>query len=297
MSTATATLQDATVTAENYTSKISKLLLKAERTDNEHERNTCMERAAAIAARRGVSLELARLTATQGTRTPKLEQRVIRTGPRGKKGLYTFVTLYDAIASQNNVKITITKDSTTIFAYGFDTDIDMTQALYDSLLIQMVKASTTYLKTGAYRQDTTWSDTRYDYVPVHGSTARLSFQQGFAAEIRSRLKEARLRTEAQLQAREQQAREHFTAEQQEDDVQDDLLQAAPSEAVALVLREHAAKASDYYRQQTSHIRGSYKGGSSNSYSRSSSTAGRSAGARASISGTTSVGGSRAQVSA
>ena len=75
----------------------------------------------------------------------------------------------------------VASNSTFVYAYGFAEDIDASHALYASLVVQMVRASDTYLASGAHR-------------PTPTITARLNFQLAFGARVGQRLAEAREET-------------------------------------------------------------------------------------------------------
>jgi hypothetical protein len=132
-----------------------------------------------------------------------------------------------------------------VIAYGFESDIEVCEALYASLVVQMVRASDAYLRSGAYRREAQHveergPDGRWRTVrkPVHGITARISFQTAFARRIGERLSEAR---------------EQATTE---------VLKIAAAEMAStgteLVLQEKALEISDFYTR-TSTARGSWRG--------------------------------------
>ncbi len=101
-------------------------------------------------------------------------QRTITIGNAGTKGLRTYVQLFAVIAAANDVKVDVASNSTFVYAYGFAEDIDASHALYASLVMQMVRASESYLASGKHR-------------PTPTITARLNFQLAFGARIGRRL--------------------------------------------------------------------------------------------------------------
>ena len=120
-------------------------------------------------------------------------------GESGKRGLRTYVQLFLAIGRANNLTCDIARDSSRVYAFGFDTDIDMVQTLYASLVVQMVRASDAYIKSGDYAAELVTKRVRspvrpatgrcrpdYELVdrPVHATTARINFQQAFAGPDR-----------------------------------------------------------------------------------------------------------------
>ena len=60
-------------------------------------------------------------------------------GESGKRGLRTYVQLFLAIGRANNLTCDIARDSTRVYAYGFESDIEAVEALYASLVVQMVR--------------------------------------------------------------------------------------------------------------------------------------------------------------
>nr|WP_206038245.1 DUF2786 domain-containing protein [Rhodococcus sp. HNM0569] len=223
--------------------RIGGLLRQAESTDNEHEAEAFMAAAQRLATASSIDLAVARSHTRGRERRQTPTQRVVHIGEAGKKGLRTYAHLYIAIAAANDVQCDITQTSTTIFAYGFASDLDVCERLYSSLLIQMVRASDAYVKSGAYRSETTprrvvdrrRRTVRLEHRPVAGVTARLEFQTAYAARIGARLADAKAETEAQATA-------------------------APetSQETALALRDKQLELRDYYREH-SDARGSWRG--------------------------------------
>src|ERR1700736_890241 len=105
-------------------------------------------------------------------------QRTIAIGEAGSKGLRTYVQLFVVIAAANDVRCDIASNSTFVYAYGFAEDIDTTHALYASLVVQMVRASDSYISSGEHR-------------PTPTITARLNFQLAFGARVGQRVGETR----------------------------------------------------------------------------------------------------------
>ncbi len=230
------------VDSDKLLTRIGGLLRQAESTDNAHEAEAFMAAAQRLATASSIDLAVARSHTRGREARPTPTQRVIRIGEAGKKGLRTYAHLFVAIAAANDVQCDITHTSTTIFAYGFAADLDVCEQLYTSLLVQMVRASDVYVKSGRYREETTarrivdraGRTLRIEHRPVAAVTARLNFQTAFAARIGQRLDEART-----------QAREEATS--------------APetSQETALALRDKDLELRDYYREN-SDARGSWR---------------------------------------
>jgi hypothetical protein len=202
--------------------RIGGLLRQAESTDNPHEAEAFMEAAQRLATATAIDLAVARAHTSSRERRAAPVQRAISIGEPGRRGLRTYVQLFVAIASANDVQCDVAHNSTQVFAYGFDSDIDACQALYSSLLMQMVRASDAYLRSGAHK-------------PVAGVTARLNFQLAFAARIGQRLAETKQDVEATVAAG-----------------------AGDATGTALVLRDKQIELRDFYTQ-TSKARGTWRG--------------------------------------
>src|SRR6478752_2586102 len=190
--------------------RIAALLRKAEGTDNEHEADAYLQAAQRLATLASVDLAVVRAHTQRRERRPVPTQRAVVIGESGKRGLRTYVELFLAIGRANNLTCDIARDSTRVHAFGFDTDIDMAETLYASLVVQMVRASDAYIKSGDYALEKVikqvavstpgrWrQEYRYVEKPVHATTARINFQQAFAYRIAARLAQARQEAEERL---------------------------------------------------------------------------------------------------
>jgi hypothetical protein len=272
--------------SDKYLTKIAGLLRKAETTDNEHEADAYLQAAQRLATLASVDLAVARAHTSTKERRAVPTQRSITIGEQGKRGLRTFVQLFLEIGRANNVTCDIARDSTRVYAYGFDTDIDAAEALYSSLVVQMVRASDEYIKSKRYAAETVGRWVRVDgdggrpgrrapshewqERPIHATTARVNFQQAFALRIGARLKEA-------------------TDQARQQAVQAD---ATGSTGVEIVLRAKEVELRDHYKDNST-ARGHWRGTSANSgYSELASRAGDRAGRTARLGGEHAIGGSR-----
>ncbi|MCF8589699.1 DUF2786 domain-containing protein [Gordonia liuliyuniae] len=250
--------------------RIAGLLRQAEGTDNEHEAEAFMAAAQRLATASSIDLALARAhdRSTRTATTPITRQ--VSIGEKGKRGLKTYVQLFVQIARANDLTVDVASNSTFVIAYGFEVDIDTTEALYTSLVIQMVAASDAYLKSGTYKRETarqvvTVGDGYFRRravaeKPLSPITARLNFQSGFAERIGARL----------VRARDEQRAEAVAAE----------TTAAGSTEVAL--RDKEVEIRDFYRHSSS-ARGTWRPSSARSgYSVAARQAGDQAGRRARI---------------
>ena len=134
--------------------RIGGLLRQAEGTENEHEAEAFMAAAQRLATAASIDLALARAHDPAARKATAPITRQITVGKAGKRGLRTYVQLFVQIAQANDVTCDVASNSTFVIAYGFETDIDTCEALYTSLVIQMVAASDAYLKSGAYKGET-----------------------------------------------------------------------------------------------------------------------------------------------
>ncbi len=262
--------------------RIGGLLRQAESTDNPHEAEAFMEAAQRLATATSIDLAVARSHSASREKQTAPVQRVVKIGEPGKRGLKTYVHLFVAIAFANDVKCDVAASSTQVFAYGFESDIDTCEALYSSLLIQMVRASDAYIKSGAYKNETAVRTVtevigrrrykRQETVVVAPVTARLNFQTAFAERIGKRLDSVKKEAEA-------------TA----------ITEERPETGTALVLRNKEIELRDYY-STTSTARGTWRRQSANAgYSRGARSAGDRAGRAARLGGEAEISGARGQL--
>jgi hypothetical protein len=293
--------------SDTLITRMAALLRHAEKAATPEESAAYQEKAQALATRHAIDLELARNHKDSQERKPQLTNTSLRIGERGKRGLQTYIALFGAIAHANNVKYGFSSDSTTVYPYGFDTDIEVTIALFEWLLPQMIKESDAYIRQGDYKNEIVYREVRvktgydnwftgrpeyeteYRKAPVHGRTARISFQEAFANTIRARLSHARKEAEAAAKAQEQTTL-NTTPDSPEDAA------TAVSDSVALVLVQREVAVRDYFTEASKGWRKRSTIGSS-SYSSHANGAGSKAGARASLAPARAIGGHRTQVSA
>ncbi len=272
--------------------RIAALLRKAEGTDNEHEADAYLQAAQRLATLSSVDLAVARSHACQQQKRATPSHRVVTVGESGKRGLRTYVQLFLAIGRANNLTCDIARDSTRVYAYGFESDIDAVEALYACLVVQMVRASDGYIKSGEYAEQLVYkrvsrSVPRRDHRgrlvffddetrPVHATTARINFQQAFAERIGARLKEAG--EQAQEQA-----------------VNADRAAGTAGVGVAIAIRDKEIELLDHYKAN-SRARGSWSGNrAGGGFSEAASRAGDRAGRTARLGGDRALGGSRAAI--
>lgn len=284
---------------------IAALLRKAEGTNNEHEADAFLTRAQTLATRHSIDLAVARAHTAKQEAREQVEERAIRIGEKGKHGLAKYVRLFLNIAEVNDIKCLISHDSTTVYAMGFPSDIELAQTLYASLLVQMVQAGDAYIKSGEYKKETIVVPGRFRYTgrrdawgwreeewvdaqvkPVDGRVARRSFYDGFTARVTQRLRDAR--NEAVAAAEAEAAPSSVTDEHS----------GKALSSTALVLREKKAEVDLFYAEKAKRARGSWKGGRGSAGSSSSArNAGDRAGRSARLSGQGALPSGRGKVGA
>lgn len=270
--------------------RIAALLRKAEGTDNEHEADAYLQAAQRLATMASVDLAVARAHTARREQRVAPTQRTIEIGDAGKRGLRTYVLLFLVIGRANDLICDVARNSTRVFAYGFAADIDAAEALYASLVVQMVRASDAFIKSGGHAAERVtrrvrvqepsprgpgWTRSRvvHEERPVHATTARINFQEAFAARIGERLDEARTAARAEAVAADAAAGPRATG-------------------VALALRDRELELTDHYRS-TSTARGSWSGTRATAgYSEASRRAGDRAGRSARLGGEQAIGGRR-----
>jgi hypothetical protein len=244
------------MTDDKMLARIAALLRQAEGTDNAHEADAFMAAAQRLATAASIDLAVARSHAANRSAAQTPTQRTVTIGTAGTKGLRTYVQLFVVIAAANDVRCDVATNSTFLYAYGFAEDIEATHALYVSLVVQMVRASDSYLGSGAHR-------------PTPTITARLNFQLAFGARVGQRLVEAR--DEARRDATNDRGR---------------------SPGTAIALRDKEVELRDYYRT-ASKARGTWQASrASAGYSSAARRAGDRAGRRARLGNSPELPGAR-----
>lgn len=281
-STATAGAADKTI------GRIAALLRKAESTDNAFEADAYTEAAQRLATAAAVDLAVARAHTAGTERRVTPTQREVVIGESGKRGLRTYVELFVAIARANDVTCDVARNSTRVFAYGFEADLRAAEALYTSLIVQMVRASDRFIKSGDYaaEQVRRYSPARrrYEVRPVSAITARLSFQRAYAARIGKRLTGARDAERAAAVWADRRAGRRFGSGG-----------ARGGSGTALALRAKELELADHYRAHST-ARGTWKGSAASSgYSALASRAGDRSARTARLGSERAIGGARRSI--
>lgn len=263
-------------TDEASLQRIAKLLRQAEGTGNEHERDAFLTRAQALATRHSVALAVARAHTAKREARQQPEHREFVIGEPGARGLSRYVLLMVRVGAVNDVRFTVQRGNTVMTGHGFPADLDVVEALWQSLIVQMVAACERWLATGAHRGERVrrWDDRRRRWVdkPMPTITARLSFYESFIDRVGERLEEAKEQAIAEAVARDSDRTPVSTS---------------------LALREKTKAVEDYFAEENSRrgVRGSWRGSftSADSFSEAADGAGRRAADRADLTGESSRG--------
>lgn len=299
------------------TEQIGMWLLKADSSTHDEERQMFYARAAQVAARNSIDLAEARAAVTKGQKREEPTQKRVTIGKKGQVALAFYTELMLNIAGIHDLKCVIYGNGTGVGLYGFPSDIEVTEAIYASAVVGMVRGGDEYLKAGEYKKDVQprrvkvktpnpeWSESRVDWtgkcrdswgdvIPkftyewtivtkaVSGMTARQNFYDGFVNAVTRKMREAKREVEkaAKVAAAEN---EHVE-------------EASSSTALVLVAKKEEVQ--DFYDKQFSGRRlGHYNGGSRTPVSHSGArAAGARAGANANVGGrSTGIGGSRTAI--
>lgn len=266
--------------------KIAALLRQAESTNHEAEREAFMAKAQQLATIAAIDLAEAQAYVPAHERREQPISKVINIAGPGvpTKGLGTYVQLFMRIGWANDLRFDVAANSRYVIAFGFPSDIETTELLYGSLVVQMVEASNAYIKSGEYKHEKVarrirktdpWSGRSYTdwgYAPVHGMTARINFQDAFARTVGDRLKATR---QDVINARDSVKPVGAQA------LTDGTPSETPVSSTALVLKAKTDEVKSFHKT-TSKAKGTWSGSRAGAYSDSARDAGAEAGQRAQI---------------
>lgn len=211
--------------------RIAALLAKAERTENAAEAEAYLMKAQALATAASIDLAFAR--AAQPSQRTEPETRTLTIGERGKRANRHLVALFVALAHNNDAHVDVAYDSTFVIVFGMPDDLDHIEQLFNSISVQMISSSYSWMRTGEWRGQHYISRRTRKRKPHTAQTARTAFMTAYINRIDERLAEAR---KSAVQA---DVRVH-------------------SSAGALVLREKAAEVAAFHRTNSA-ARGRWAG--------------------------------------
>jgi hypothetical protein len=247
--------------------RISALLAKAERTDNEAEADAYLMKAQQLATLASVDLAVARARIARREARQQPESRTTTIGEKGRRANPHLISLFVAIAHANDAQVDVASNSTYVIGYGMPADLDVVETIFGALAVHMVHTSQDYV-TGR-----TWAGETYVAAAARGrrgqrrphtaQTARAAFYRAYVERISERLATARQEALVQV-ARDRPPR---TGDEMSGGV--------------LVLRQKAAEVRSFHAQQ-SRARGSWSGysGGVRRASGTAAEAGRGAASRA-----------------
>jgi hypothetical protein len=255
--------------------RIAALLAKAERTEIEAEAEAYLMKAQQLATLASIDLAVARSRTARREQRQQPESRTTTIGEKGKRANRHLITLYIAIAHANDAQVDVAANSTYVIGYGMPGDLDVIEAMFGSLCVQMVHAGQGFVTSRVWVGETYVAvENRRRRVKDHtAQTARAAFYRAYIQRIEERLAEARRQAMSDIPAASTGGTDRATAQ--------------------VVLREKAVEVTDFHRRN-SDARGSWGGysGGVRSPSGSAAAAGRTAASRARLSPSTGIGGVR-----
>jgi hypothetical protein len=284
--------------ADRMLDKLAKILAQAENASTPEEAATYMKKAQSLATLSSLDLAVARQHTAKKEQREQPTHKTINIGQARKLNNARLVNLFLAVAYANDVRSNIAMNSTYVIAFGMPSDIEVVEALYASLLYQMVESANAWLKTGEYKKETVrgkkkvwdsyWGAWDYEtvYKPMDGRTARANFYDAFTGRISARLLEAR--TEALEAAKEK----TYTVPSTGVDGKEYEIEVS----AALVLFDKKKEVSDYFNAKST-ARGTWKGSSTTARSTTARSAGDSAARSARLGSAKAIGGQRTPLAA
>lgn len=264
---------------DTLVTRISKLLAKAENTDSTAEAATFFEAAQRLCTQHSIDMALAHAAKEKSMAPDVIEERSLTIGEAGSDNLKQKVLLWHAIAEPNNLRYSITHDSSTVHPVGYTSDLDMAESLWGVLMEQMVRLCNDYLNAGEWKGTTYTGESKWMRVDgewvfgpevkkVNRRVARRSFYEGFIHAVGLRLKKAHDEVVA----------EHIAADTARD--------ATLPSVTSLVLVDRKAKVDEFTDRAFAArgVRGSWRGSKTSGSSSKAQVAGSRAGASASLSG-------------
>ena len=176
--------------------RISALLAKAERTDNEAEADAYLMKAQQLATLASVDLAVARARIARREARQQPESRTTTIGEKGRRANPHLIALFVAIAHANDAQVDVASNSTYVIGYGMPADLDVVETIFASLAVHMVHAGQAYvtraeLGRGDLRRRRRRGDAVASVGPHTAQTARAAFYRAYVERICERLAQAR----------------------------------------------------------------------------------------------------------
>lgn len=141
--------------ADKMLDRISKVLNQAENASTPEEAAAFMQKAQELATANAIDLAIARAHQADKEKRQAPEKRTIRIEARSWRispATKWKCQLFLAIAAVNDLECLIAHDNTMVWPFGFPGDQDVAEALYNSLVVQMVAAADDGLKKGLNKE-------------------------------------------------------------------------------------------------------------------------------------------------
>jgi len=250
--------------------RISALLAKAERTDNEAEADAYLMKAQQLATLASVDLAVARARIARREARQQPESRTTTIGEKGRRANPHLISLFVAVAHANDAQVDVASNSTYVIGYGMPADLDVVETIFASLAVHMVHAGQAYVTERTWVGETYVAAAsrgrRRQRRPHSAQTARASFYRAYVERIGERLTQARHDALAQVA------------------VDRPLRAGDEMSGGVLVLRQKAAEVRSFHALE-SRARGSWSGyaGAVRTATGSAAAAGRTAASRARLS--------------
>lgn len=122
---------------EHTLETMTKILQRAEDTDSEAERETCLARVQRLATRHQVALAVLRSRSDDQAAPEVPVEETIEIGRRGQRSLWCYVNLMTSIMAANNLQGVVSGGNTSVTLLGFRSDLEVAKTLFYSLVRQM----------------------------------------------------------------------------------------------------------------------------------------------------------------
>ena len=173
--------------------RISALLAKAERTDNEAEADAYLMKAQQLATLASVDLAVARARIARREARQQPESRTTTIGEKGRRANPHLISLFVAIAQANDARVDVAANSTYVIGYGMPADLDVVETMYASLAVHMAHAGQAFVGGRSWPGETYVATVgrRRQRRPHTAQTARAAFYRAYVERIAERLAQAR----------------------------------------------------------------------------------------------------------